>query len=300
MTPAKPTGLKALIAKTPIVRTWARIGKNLSAKNATLAAGGVAFYAFLSIFPAIACLLMIWGFFADVSDLGSSFSILQGTVPPPVYEIISEQMMRIAGRDSDISLFAALASSVVALWSASKAINALLLAMQVMYNRKKKRSFLMQKLMALGFTLGGVVFVLASIALIGVIPQILEALRLGSLTEATILILRWVLIIGLFFAGGVMFYKVSRRSQNNIEHPKRNQVYPGALAAAVIWMTGSLIFSIYLSEFETYNETFGSLGAVAALLMWFWISALALLIGAEINTDYAGKKDRERDAPVPG
>ena len=294
--------LNAAIVKVsglPILRTWLRITRNLTAKNVTVVAGGVAFYAFLSIFPAIASVLMIWGLFTEVSDLNPAFSLLQGTVPAPVYDLISEQMLSIAGRDADISILAALASLLVAFWGASKAVNAILMAMRSMYNLQRKPSFIVQKSMSFIFTVLGIVFAVASIALVGVIPAVLEALRLGETTNLIILLVRWVLIVGFFFGGAVLFYKVSRRDPSRVKHANRNQVYPGAIAASLIWLMSSFGFSFYLSNFASYNETFGSLGAVAALLIWLWITALALLAGAEINTDFEGKKSRQRDAVIP-
>ena len=299
MTKKISANITSIMTEKPVLRTWTRITGNLTAKNVTLVAGGVAFYAFLSIFPAIVCLLMVWGLFTDVSELNDSFSFLKGTVPPPAYALITEQMTRIADRNSDVSIWAAIVSLLLALWSASRAVNALLMAMQSMYNLKKKPNFFKAKIIALLFTLSGVVFAVASIALIGAIPPILEALRLGAVTEALILTFRWIFIVGIFFLGGVMFYRVSRRDPDRVKHAKRNQVIPGAITASVIWLISSFAFSFYLSAFETYNETFGSLGAVAALLMWLWLSALALLIGAEVNTDFDGKEDRKRDAIIP-
>ena len=188
---------------------------------------------------------------------------------------------------------------MVAFWSASKAVNALLKAMQSMYKLEKRPSFLMQKLMSFSFTVIGIIFAVASLGLVGIIPAILEALSLGETANIVIMALRWVLIVGFFFGGAVFFYTVSRRNPDRVKHDNRNQVFPGAIAASLIWLISSFAFSFYVAKFEAYNETFGTLGAVAALLMWLWISALALLAGAEINTDYEGKKDRRRDAVIP-
>jgi len=289
----------SFIAGLPIIRTWLRIVGNLARKNITLVAGGVAFYAFLAIFPAIACALMVWGFFTDVSDLTEPFKVLRGMVPDPVFDIVSEQMVRIAKRGGPGSPMAALISLALALWSAARAVSALMLAMQSIYSSKVQRGFLSQKLLALAFTLTGIIFAVISLAMIGAVPPIIEALKFGALADAVLLSLRWFIIVALFMAGGAAFYAVTRRDPDRVSDDTRNQIIPGAIAAAIIWLAASFLFSFYLSEFETYNDTFGSLGAVAALLMWLWISAIALLVGAEINADFEGKKARDLNKIVP-
>ncbi|WP_017930866.1 YihY/virulence factor BrkB family protein [Robiginitomaculum antarcticum] len=296
---ASMTALANPIAKLRGIRSVIRVGNNLAKKNVSLVAGGVSFYAFLSIFPAIAGSLMLWGFFSSQSDVSVVTTTFYGAVPDPVLDLIVAQLTRITTSPATLTPFAAIFSLLFALWSASKAINALLMAMTSMYGESVKGGYIRQRLVSFLFTLGGIAFAILSIILIGAVPPILEALRLGVVAEALILILRWLVILSVFFAGAVAFYFVSRRDPLRVRLKNRNQVYPGAFAATLIWVISSVAFSFYLSAFDQYNETFGSLGAVAALLMWFWVSALALLVGAEINTDYAGKEDRRADAVVP-
>lgn len=274
------------------VRSVLRVTHNLGEKNVTLVAGGVAFYAFLSIFPGILCVLILWGIFASTDDVSTLMSWLSSVLPQPAFEVISDQLTRLTLRDSPASGWAAAASLLFALWSASRAVNALLMAIHMMYSSTYRRGVVRQRVLALTFTISGIVFAIMSILLIGAVPPVLEALRLGDNTEAILLGLRWLFILTFFGAGAFAFYYVSRRDPETVRRPSRNQTVPGTIAASIIWLAASFGFSFYLSAFARYNEMFGSLGAVAALLIWLWVSALALLIGAEINTDYEGKQTR--------
>jgi len=118
-----------------------------------------------------------------------------------------------------------------------------------------------------------------SIAAIGAVPPILKALALGSFVEAAINSIRWLVIIALFIAACAAIYRIAPSRVR----ARWRWIVPGAIAAGVIWMIASIAFSAYLENFNAYNATFGSLGAVAALLMWFWLSAYAICIGAELN-----------------
>src|SRR5690606_10284359 len=130
------------------------------------------------------------------------------------------------------------------------------------------------------FTVAGIGFVVLSAAAIAAVPPILEALHLGAVLDALVRTVRWLLMIALFFVASAVVYRVapSRR-------PARwRWIVPGAFAASLVWLVASLIFSVYLANFNAYHATFGSLGAVAALLMWFWLSAGAICLGAEPNS----------------
>lgn len=260
-------------------RTAGRLGED----DVALVSGGVAFYAFLSIFPAVACALMIWGLFTNSTDLRQYFEIMRTFLPDEAYRLITNQMIRIADSQSSGLSWGALISLVIALWSASRGSNALLLAVASTYDRPTKRNFFQQNLLALGFTAGAIIFAIMSLAAIGAVPPIIEALQLGAFIDALLRILRWLCLIGLFLAGIYAFLRTARPRGVRKKEERSRPILPGALTAGAIWLFASVGFSFYLSAFADYNETFGSLGAVAALLMWLWISAFAVCIGAEIN-----------------
>ena len=268
---------------SPVVSIASRTAGRLGEDDVGLVAGGVAFYAFLSVFPAVACALMVWGLFTDSTDLREYFEIMRNFLPDEAYRLITNQMIRIAESQSSGLSWGALISLVGALWSASRGSNALLLAVAVTYDRPTKRNFIQQNLLALGFTAGAIVFAIVSLAAIGAVPPIIEALQLGAFVDALLRIVRWLGLIALFLLGIYAFLRTARPHGVRKHEETARPILPGALTAGAIWLLASVAFSFYLSAFADYNETFGSLGAVAALLMWLWISAFAVCIGAEIN-----------------
>ncbi|MEM5517914.1 YihY/virulence factor BrkB family protein [Henriciella sp. AS95] len=277
-------------AASLIARTGGRLGRD----DVALVSGGVAFYAFLSIFPAVAAALMVWGIFTTSADLREYFEVLRPLLPDEAYALITDQMIRIADSQSSGLSWGAVVSLVVALWSASRGANALLQAIEVTYDRPAKRGFFEQNLLAIGFTAGAIVFAIVSLAAIGAVPPIIEALQLGAVLDAFLRILRWLGMIALFLVGIYAFLRTARPHGVRRNESSARPILPGALVAASIWLIASIAFSFYLSAFADYNETFGSLGAVAALLMWLWLSAFAICTGAETN-GVLSRKDRGID-----
>lgn len=253
-------------------------GMRVLTDNVGLLAAGMAFYAFLSVFPAIAAALMVWGIFTDMPGLGAQLGVVR-EVAPDAFDLVADQMVVIATQDDGGLSFGVLISVLFAFWGASGAVAALIQAMNMAYHEREKRGFIELNLLKLAFTFCGILFVALSIAAIAAVPPILKALSLGAFVEAAINVIRWLVIIGLFMGACAVIYRVAPSRT----HARWRWIIPGAAAAGLIWMIASIAFSIYLENFNAYNATFGSLGAVAALLMWFWLSAFAVCIGAELN-----------------
>ncbi len=271
--------------------------------NLWILSAGVAFYAFLSVFPAIAGTLMVWGLFSDPSDIRGQIDVLRGIAPPEAFDLIAGQMMRIADAEGAGSTIGAIVSLLFALWSASRAANALMFTLNVAYDVQHPRGFVSSNLVAIRFTVMAIGFGILSLAAISAVPPVLEALRLGTVVDALLRSVRWGLLILVFFGMTTLAYRRTpsyRRSRKaRLETPT---TMPGAVVASVIWLASSFGFSFYLSEFDSYNQTFGSLGAVAALLMWFWLSAYAVGIAAEVNVVIDARRVARRRAheePAP-
>ncbi len=275
-----------------LLRTfWRALGDNVG-----LLSAGIAFYAFLSVFPVVAAGLMIWGLFTDITSLGTQLGAIRD-LAPDAFSLVADQMVVIATQDAGGLTFGLIISGVLALWSASGGVAALMQAMNIAYHEKEKRNFIKRTALTLGFTVAGILFVGLSIAAIAAVPPILDALYLGAFVEAVVGLMRWLVIIALFVAGCAVIYRIA---------PSRTKarwrwIVPGAIAAGLVWLLASIAFSTYLENFNAYNATFGSLGAVAALLMWFWISAYAICLGAELNAqlELFTTLDTTVDTPAP-
>ena len=272
---------------------------SLSDKNVTLVAGGVAFYAFLSLFPGIICIIFLWELFASDQNAFALLGLLEYIVPEQAFNVIADLIFLITEREEPASIWAATISLVIALWSSSRAVEALLSAIHIMYRNPYKRGMIKQRIIALVFTFLGLIFMVFTVLLIGALPPLLNAMNMGSAAEHIALLARWVLILILFAGGAYVMYFTSRKPIITENQKRRNLLIPGTLGAAMIWLIVSVAFSYALSNFVTYHEGFGSLGAIAALMMWLWLSAISLLIGAEINTGYDGRLAARFAASVP-
>ena len=265
------------------VLVW-RSARRAGADNLWMLSAGVAFYAFLSVFPAIAGTLMIWGLFADPAQIREQVDMVRGVAPPEAFDLVATQLTQIAEASGPGSTMGAIFSLLFALWSASRAANAMMFTLNVAYNVEQPRGFFAANWAAIRFTVVAIGFGLLSLAAISAVPPVLDALRLGNVADALLRTARWGLLIVIFFVvTSIAYRRTPNYRSRRASYQRRPSTKPGALAASVIWLASSFGFSFYLTEFEAYNQTFGSLGAVAALLMWFWLSAYAVGIGAEVN-----------------
>lgn len=289
---ASPFAIRARDWRAILVRAFLRALSD----NVGLLSAGIAFYAFLSVFPAVAAGLMVWGLFTDMTTLGAQLGVIRD-IAPDAFGLVADQMVVIASQDDGGLTLGLIISGILALWSASGGVAALMQTMNMAYHEKETRPFIRLTALTFGFTLAGIVFVGMSIAAIAAVPPILKALYLGGFMEAVIGGARWLVVIVLFMAACAVIYRIAPSRAK----ARWRWIVPGAIAAGVMWLIASVAFSIYLENFNAYNATFGSLGAVAALLMWFWISAYVICLGAELNAqlELFTTLDTTVDGPAP-
>lgn len=257
-----------------------RVLQRMLGDNLGMVAAGLAFYGFLAVFPAIAAALMVWGLVTSGGTVSTHLGAVRDLAPGTATDLFTAQMARIAGQGRrDLTLGLAI-TVAFALWSASRGVTALMGAMNMAYHEKEKRGFFRLNALAIGFTLAGIGFITVSLAAIAATPPMLEALFLGVFVKALIHFIRWILLVALFMAASALIYRFgpSRREARWI------WILPGAGAATLVWLTASLLFSLYIANFNGFSAVFGPLGAVAALLLWFWLSAYAICMGAELNS----------------
>jgi membrane protein len=154
-------------------------------------------------------------------------------------------------------------------------------ALNIVYDEEEKRSFIKLNLWSLSFTLGAILFLLLALAGIVALPVVLNYVGLGSGVEWLIRLGRWPVLLIVIVAGLAVLYRYG---------PSRDEaewkwLTPGSIVAAVVWLVGSILFSWYVANFGSYNETYGSLGAVIGFMTWIWLSAVVVLTGAEINAE---------------
>jgi membrane protein len=272
-----PTEIPATGWKDILWRTYEEFGKD----RVMSVAAGVTYYALLAVFPAIAALVSIYGLFADPATIQEHLNAVSGVMPGGALDIIREQVTRIASQGGGALGFGFIFGLAISLWSANAGMKAVFDALNIVYDEEEKRSFIKLNLQSLTFTLGAIIFLLIAVGGIVVLPIVLDFIGLGSGTEWLLAIARWpVLLIGVVFGLSLIYrYGPSR------DKAEWKWVSVGGIVAAVLWLAGSMLFSWYVSNFGSYNETYGSLGAVIGFMTWIWLSTVIVLLGAEINAE---------------
>lgn len=260
-------------------RTALGAWKQASAKQAPLLAAGVAFYGFLSLFPAMIAAVLAYGLIADPLTVARQTDRISETLPADAASLITDQMeaLTLTERSSlGIGLVIALA---LALYGASGGVGNLITAVNTMFGFEETRGFVKRKLLAFGLTLGAIVFFALLIGLVAVTPVVLDAVVDVPGVRATLEAGRWLLLFGaLVVAIGVLL----RVAPDRPSDPPR-LIGKGVLIASAMWVLVSVGFSLYVDNFGQYGETYGALAGVVVLQLWLWIGIYALLLGAAVE-----------------
>ena len=270
----KPTEIPARGWLQIVKRGWAEA----KIDQVPLLGAGVAFFAFLALFPAVIALVTLYGLFADpavIADQVNSLAALPTEVRQLVVDQINNQNRAALG-------WSALASIALALFSASGGVNNLMTAVNVAYDEEDKRGAVKKRLIALALTLGAIVFIVVMLGLVAVVPAVLQ----GAFGDSPVLRFllsagRWVLLVALVTAALAILYRVAP----DRDAPKMRWVSVGAALATVLWLLASVGFSVYVSTFGNYAKTYGVFAGIIVLLFWLWITSYAVLLGAEINAE---------------
>ena len=258
-----------------------RVKAEVADDNMSIISAGVAFYLLLAIVPAMAAFVAIYGIFSDPQSINAQLDSVGTMLPADARKMIEEQLTRLASTSSKALGIGAVVGVLISLWSAMNGTKAIITALNVAYDEREKRGFFKLNLIALGLTVGVMVFVVVALTLIAVIPAVLNFLGLGSVVEWTVQILRWPLILAFLLIMLAALYRWAPAR----DKARWKWVTPGALFAGFLWLLGSIGFSLYVTFFADYNATYGSLGAVVVMLMWMYISTFAVLLGAETNAE---------------
>jgi membrane protein len=275
-----------------------RVRSEMAKDHLSVLAAGIGFYSLLAIFPTLAAAVSIYGMVLDPQDVQNQIGMVLGVVPEQARAIITDQLSAITSAPRQKLGISAIVALLFALWTSSAAVQTLMTGLNVVYDEPERRGFLAFYATALALTLGGIVFGLVALSLVAAVPAIVGFLGLPPKVETAILLLRWPLLaIAVMVALAVLYRFAPSR-----EKPRWTWVSWGAVLATLLWLAGSILFSFYVSNFASYNETYGTLGAVVILLMWFYLSGYVVLIGGELNAEmeHQTAKDttEKRGAPL--
>ena len=278
---------------------WFQIAKRgwaeAKADNVPLLAAGMAYYAFLAIFPALIAAVLLYGFFADPTQISTQIDTLGSAIPADIRQTLSDQITLASGNGA--AGFGAVVAILVALFSASGGMGNLMTAINLAYDEEETRGLVKKRLIALALTLGAIVFLLIVVALVAVLPIVLQVLGTSLVATIVVQVVRWVLIVVVISVALAVLYRVAP----DRDAPKLRWVSVGALIATVLWIVASVGFSVYVSQFANYAKTYGAIGSIVILLLWLFITSYAILLGAEINAESEQQtiKDTTRGAPQP-
>jgi len=258
-----------------------RVKDELAADQVSLIAAGIAFYSLLALFPAITAIVAIAGLITEPGMLVEQAEGIAEALPDEAADIIIGQMTSVAGSQEGGLGLAAFFGILVAIYSASKGIDNTVRGLNVAYDEEETRGFVQLKLTVLGLTLATLLGFILIVFLMAVIPVILGFLSGIPALETIVIFLRWPLLLVIGIGGFMMLY----RWGPSRDPAEWNWLAPGAIIGCILWVLATLAFGFYVRSFGGYNETFGTLGGVVILLMWLWISAYVLLLGAEIDSE---------------
>ncbi len=249
--------------------------------NTIMIAASLSYYALLAMFPAAIAAVSIYGLVADPVTLENQITDLTAALPTETATFVSSQLEKIVATSPESLGLATAVSIVLALWSASAGTKALISAINHAYGEPETRSFFVLRGSALAVTIGVIIFGIGSTAVVAFLPRILDAVGLADEAATTINMLRWPFVFVVVVLGlGALFKLAPNRPWR-----MTRWVNVGAVLATVLWVLATVGMSVYINNWgSSLGETYGTLTGVVVLMLWFFVSGLVVLLGAETNS----------------
>jgi membrane protein len=251
---------------------------DLGEKNAGLISAGVAFYGLFAIFPGIAATISLFGRLADPIVVGVQLDLMAGLMPEGVFVLFETQIDGLLSAGGATLGLTTLISIGLALWSARTGVAALIRGLNAIFDVPNRGS-IRHILVALLLTICLVGIAIVALLMVVVAPILLTVIPFETNQAVLLEFFRWILVIAVLFMGLGLLYRYGP----NRHYARMDWLTPGAFVVVAFWLGMSVAFSAYVANFATYNKVYGSLGAVIALLFWFYLSAYLVLVGAALN-----------------
>jgi membrane protein len=286
-----PSEIPAKGWKDVLLRVYANIGDH----RILALAAGMTYYSLLAIFPALAALVAIYGLFSDPSSIARHLDQISGFVPGGAIDVAREQLTRVTSKGNQALGLTFVIGLAISLWSANAAMKSLFDTLNIVYDEKEKRGFLKLNAISLAFTVAAIGFVLLALGSVVVVPIVLNYLLLSNFADLVVRIARWpAMFVGLALALACIY-----RFGPSREAPRWRWITWGSAAATILWLGASALFSWYAVNFGKFNETYGSLGAAIGFMTWLWISAIVILLGAELDSEMEHQTARDTTTGSP-
>ena len=270
-------------------RAWAEA----KADQVPLLAAGVAFFGFLSLFPAVVAAVLAYGLIADPAQIRTQTQELAAAMPASARDLLLQQIDALTSAPRQGLGFGLAVAVLAALWSASGGTGYLITAVNLAYDEDETRGFVRRKLLALGLTLGAIIFVVLTIGLFAVGAAIADGVP--TVIRVLLEIARLLVALALITVALAVVYRMGPAR----DAPRLRWVSVGAAVATIIWLVASIGFSVYVATFGSYAKTYGSLAAVVVLMLWLWLTVYAILLGAEINAESEEQTARDTTKGEP-
>jgi len=287
-TPAAESGDRGREARSPSdipARGWKdillRVSTNIGEHRILALAAGVTYYSILAIFPALAALVAIYGLFSDPAGIAKHLDQISGVAPSGAIEVAREQLTRLSSKSHQTLGFTFIIGLSVSLWSANAAMKSLFDTLNIIYGEREKRGLIKLNAISLLFTVAGIAFILAALGGVVIIPIVLNYLWLPGAADALVRFARWPVMFAALALALACIYRFGPSRQA----PRWRWISWGSAAATLAWLAASALFSWYAANFGKFNETYGSLGAAIGFMTWLWISAIVILLGAELDAE---------------
>lgn len=281
---AEPSAIPARGWWDILKRVWQQMGED----NVSNLAAAVAFWGLLSLVPAMTALVSLYGLVSDPHAVQQQVAATAGVLPDQARTLMSAQLNALTQNPSKLGIGLVI-SVAFAIWTARSGTGMMMTALNTAYDEKEKRNFIWFNIHALALTAGMVVFGIAAIAFVAILPAVLQFLQLPTSWKIVLQVVRWIVLACLVVLAMAILYRYAPSR----EKPRWQWVSWGAAFAAVFWLLGSAAFSYYVANFGGYDKTYGSLAAVVIVLLWFYLTAYVILIGAEINAEMEHQTARD-------
>ncbi len=289
-----------LAEKVSAARGWkdilSRVYQDIGSDRVVALSAGVTFYSILSLFPAIAALVALYGLFADPGTIAGHLDSLSGILPGGALQVVGDEMKRIAAQGRSTLGTTFIVGLATALWSANAGIKSVFDALNLTNKEPEKRGVIKLNAVSLTFTLATILFLLMALGTMVVLPVVLDYFGVAAVAEQLTNVLRWPALLVVVMFGLALLY---RYGPSRVP-PKWRWISWGSAFAAIGWLAVSILFSWYAAHFGSYNKTYGSLGAVIGFMVWIWLSVIVILLGAELNSEIEqSARDATTGAPKP-
>lgn len=273
-----------------------RVKQELAQDNLSIVAAGIAFFCFVAFVPMLGAVVAVYALVADPAEMSRHLEALAQVAPAEIMPLLRDQLERLSAQEQSAGVGAAIGFAL-ALFASAKATRGLIDGLNIAYDEQERRGFFKLQAVALLLTLAAVVGAVIALTLVAVLPSLLEHLPVPRGAEVIVGWLRWpVLVGGFMLALGVLYRFAPSR-----DPAKWRWLSWGAGVATGLWLLASLGFSLYVSTLGNYEKTYGSLGALVVFLLWLYLSAFVVLLGAELNAEMERQtvKDTTRGSPAP-